>query len=91
MLSLVIQAGTIIKFKDSNCGMEVYKITNGTSANPIIFTSYKDDSYCGDSNGDGAASTPSKGDWGRLTMRGEPTWLTLLDIVNFIWRRRWKR
>ncbi|HNE50950.1 MAG TPA: hypothetical protein PLZ64_07400 [Chitinophagales bacterium] len=69
---LVIQAGTIIKFKDSNCGMEVYaKITaNGTSANPIIFTSYKDDSYCGDSNGDGAASTPSKGDWGRLTMRG---------------------
>ena len=70
---LVIQAGTIIKFKDSNCGMEVYaKITaNGTAANPIIFTSYKDDSYCGDNNGDGAATTPSKGDWGRLTMRGD--------------------
>lgn len=70
---LVIQAGAIIKFKNSSCGMEVYaKITaNGTSANPIIFTSYKDDSYCGDNNGDGAASTPSKGDWGRLTMRGD--------------------
>lgn len=69
---LVIEAGTIIKFKDANCGMEVYaKITaNGTASNPIIFTSYKDDSYCGDNNGDGTATTPSKGDWGRLTMRG---------------------
>lgn len=69
---LVIQPGVIIKFKNANCGMEVYaKITaNATASNPIIFTSYKDDSYCGDNNGDGSASTPSKGDWGHLTMRG---------------------
>lgn len=70
---LVIQPGVIIKFKNANCGMEVYaKITaNATASNPIVFTSYKDDSYCGDNNGDGSASTPSKGDWGRLTMRGD--------------------
>jgi hypothetical protein len=70
---LVIEAGAIIKFKDSNSGMEIYAKTtaNGTASNPIIFTSYKDDSYCGDNNGDGNASTPSKGDWGRLTMRGD--------------------
>lgn len=70
---LVIEAGAIIKFKDSNSGMEIYAKTtaNGTSSNPIIFTSYKDDSYCGDNNGDGNATTPNKGDWGHLTMRGD--------------------
>jgi len=70
---LVIQPGVIIKFKDANCGMEIYaKVTaEATAANPIIFTSYKDDSYCGDNNGDGGASTASKGDWGYINMRGD--------------------
>jgi len=70
---LVIQPGTIIKFKNSNCGLAVYaKVTaDATAANPIVFTSYKDDSACGDSNGDGAASVASKGDWGNITMRGD--------------------
>lgn len=70
---LVIQPGVIVKFLNANCGMEIYaKVTaDATAAKPIVFTSYKDDTYCGDNNGDGTASTPSKGDWGRLTMRGD--------------------
>ncbi len=70
---LVIEAGAIIKFRDGNCGMEIYAKTtaNGTASNPIIFTSYKDDSYCGDNNGDGTATSASKGDWGHITMRGD--------------------
>lgn len=70
---LIIQPGVIVKFKDANCGFEVYaKITaDATADKPIIFTSYKDDSACGDTNNDGGATTPSKGDWGRLTMRGD--------------------
>ncbi len=69
---LVIEAGVIVKFK-SVAGWEVYaKVTaNATEDNPIVFTSYKDDNYCGDSNGDGTASTPAKGDWGYVNMRGD--------------------
>jgi len=70
---LVIEPGVIVKFKNADCGMEIYAKTtaNATAANPIIFTSYKDDSYCGDNNGDGNASTASKGDWGFINMRGD--------------------
>jgi hypothetical protein len=83
---LVIQPGVIIKFKNGNAGMEVFaKITaDATAANPIIFTSYKDDSYCGDSNEDGTASTPAKGDWGRLTMRGDQHG-SVFRYCKFLW------
>ncbi|WP_343747782.1 hypothetical protein [Fluviicola sp.] len=69
---LVIEPGVIVKFK-SVAGLQVYaKVTaDATANNPIIFTSFKDDNYCGDSNGDGTASTPSKGDWGYVKMRGD--------------------
>lgn len=71
--NLVIEPGVIVKFKDANCGIEAYsKVTaDATVNNPIIFTSYKDDNYCGDNNGDGAASAPAKGDWGAVRMRGD--------------------
>lgn len=69
---LVIEPGVIVKFK-SVAGWEVYaKVTANASANnPIVFTSYKDDNYCGDNNGDGTATSPNKGDWGYLNMRGD--------------------
>lgn len=70
---LVIEPGVIVKFKDANCGLEVYaKVTaDATAGNPIIFTSLKDDNYCGDNNDDGTASSPAKGDWAFINMRGD--------------------
>ncbi|UOQ71536.1 PKD domain-containing protein [Hymenobacter cellulosilyticus] len=40
-----------------------YLTVQGTAAQPVIFTSYKDDAHGGDTNHDGNASAPAKKDW----------------------------
>lgn len=58
-----LSSGTILKF-NSGSAFTVSGILNayGTSGSRIAFTSYKDDSLGGDTNGDGASSA-SPGDW----------------------------
>jgi hypothetical protein len=75
--TLTIEAGAVIKFKDivsdnailvSNSGRI---IATGTAAKPVYFTSYKDDSHGGDTNGDGAATLPARGDWGGIIINSD--------------------
>jgi hypothetical protein len=69
---LTIEPGVVIKFRADSWPWSTYSnfvvkgnlMANGTSANKIYFTSFADDSKGGDSNNNGNASTPEKGDWG---------------------------
>lgn len=74
--TLTIEPGVIVKFSgtDVNGNLDVQSggriIANGDANNRIVFTSLYDDNHCGDSNDDGNASTPNKGDWNCVALEG---------------------
>jgi hypothetical protein len=65
---LTISPGTNVKFHDYYSDIFVYGTLDaqGTSSDPIVFTSIKDDMHGGDTNGDEAATEASPDDWGVL-------------------------
>lgn len=69
--TLIILPGVIVKFAaNAQLTVDGTIIANGTSANLIVFTSEKDDSYGGDSNGDAGATLPARGNWDMVWLRG---------------------
>jgi len=65
---LSIEPGAVIKFHPEEGPVlsvtgEGAIIARGTSDKTIVFTSYRDDSYGGDTNGDRNKSAPGPGDW----------------------------
>ena len=92
-VTLTIEAGTIIKMPrqhtdywfgwvagSSGMTVEGHLQINGTKANPVVFTSAADDTWGGDTNGDGNRSEPQPGDSGGINVNSP--WGVYVDGVH---------
>lgn len=78
---LVIEPGVVVKMKREARITFMRKLTAvGTEEDKIIFTSYKDDNFAGDTNNDNEVSKPAPGDWAMLNLYGSQQEMILDNV-----------
>lgn len=84
---LTIEPGTRIKFKDAASWVVQGAsggliIAEGSTLLPIIFTSWHDDAHGGDTNENGDATEPVRGNWDDINIRGDNN-SSIFDYCEF--------
>lgn len=71
-VTLTVEPGVTVKLFTNTSDLIVDGTIKaiGTAAEPIVFTSFRDDEYGGDTNGDGAGSAPLAGEWRHIAITG---------------------
>ncbi|MBR0459332.1 MAG: hypothetical protein IJJ26_08845, partial [Victivallales bacterium] len=82
-ITLTIDPGAVLKF-NAGQGITVNGKLEalGTRAQPIVFTSIKDDAHGGDTNQDGSNTWPEEGDWVGVAVNGGEV---VMDNVVMEW------
>ncbi|MBC8353961.1 MAG: right-handed parallel beta-helix repeat-containing protein [Planctomycetes bacterium] len=68
--TLTIGPGQVIKGRNFNLIFDGKLNARGVPGQPIVITSYRDDSIGGNANNSNAPTTGNPGDWGRIELRG---------------------
>lgn len=78
-----IQDDVILKFSTRGGGISRSRASNVMISDKAILTSYLDDNYGGDTNGDGNQTKPTKGDWEGIydSTPSNQKWLTGPNIL----------